>query len=308
MFLASRTKTIHFVRHAEGTHNAANHAHGDDTPTLHSTPGAWTYEDARLTDAGIAQCLGLRASLAVAVSPQLVVVSPFSRALQTAHLLFANGGAPTAASTHSATQPASDSAAPSNIFDNINSSNSNNNYSVASLNNAPPFIVHHLCAERSGRYTCDKRRNKNDIITDFQPIFDATLDRIDFDSFGFPDDADIVWSPERESSESVSNRAIKMMEWLATRPESDIAVVTHSSWLKHLFAGFGGNVATKDKLNMHRLTGNAEVRSVCLAMHRGFYPEGEWKGDTFIPSHKSFHRFRYAPTPEALANMHKSVQ
>ncbi|KAJ3209274.1 hypothetical protein HDU83_005654 [Entophlyctis luteolus] len=275
LFLANRTKTIHFVRHAEGTHNAASHAFGDETPTVHSTPGAWDYVDARLTDVGIAQCVAARhptvhaaaapSGLLANVHPQLVVVSPFSRALQTAHIMFGGRGV--------------------------------------------PFIVHDLCAERSGYYTCDKRRDKVDVVRDFAPIFAHTHDSIDFESYGFPTQSDERWSPTRESPEAVTERAMQMMQWLASRPESEIALVTHSSWLKHLFNGFGGSsVAKKDLDNLHRLAGNAEVRSVCLALHRGFYPEGEWEGNTFIPSHTSFRRYRWAPTPEAIANMHKNIR
>ena len=53
LFLANRTKTIHFIRHAEGTHNEANYAYGDDTPCTFSTEGSWDYMDARLTEKGI---------------------------------------------------------------------------------------------------------------------------------------------------------------------------------------------------------------------------------------------------------------
>jgi hypothetical protein len=98
-----------------------------------------------------------------------------------------------------------------------------------------------------------------------------------------------------------------MMQWLATRPEQEIAIVTHSSWLKHLFRAFGESIHEKDKKHLHRLAGNAEIRSVCLALHRGFYPEGEWDGNTFIPTHPSFRKFRYNPTNEQVADIHRDI-
>ena len=265
-FLAKRQKTIHFIRHAEGYHNQANHAYGDDTPVTYSTPGAWDYIDARLTDKGIGQCVEARDSLLEGINPELVVVSPFTRTLQTAHIMFGGRGY--------------------------------------------PFLVHNLCRERSGKYTCDKMRSKSEIVADMQPIYDHSYDRIDFDSFGFTTPDDEVWTEEREASESVIQRGVDMMKWLATRPETEIAVVTHSSWLKHLFRSFGNTLVEEDKDELHRLSGNAEVRSICLAMHKGFYPEGEWVGDTdiFIPSHPSFRRGKWSVQPDTLATMHKGIQ
>ncbi len=264
LFIANRTKTIHFIRHAEGTHNEANNAYGDETPTTFSTPGSWAYLDARLTDHGINQCVKFRTSSLEGVNPQLVVVSPFSRTLQTAHIMF--GG------------------------------------------KRIPFIVHDLCRERWGLYTCDKRRPKQDVVGDFAPIYDETSDVIDFDTYGYPTEEDEQWTEEREPDENCTNRGIAMMQWLATRPEREIAIVSHSSWLKHLFRAFGQSVHSKDKETLHRLAGNAEVRSVCLALHKGFYPEGEWDGDTFIPKEKSFRRYRYAPTDEQIAGLHRALR
>ena len=139
LFLANRTKTIHFIRHAEGQHNEANAAAGDDTPVTFSTPGAWNYMDAYLTQHGISQCIKAREILLHGVSPQLVVVSPFTRTLQTAHIMFSGKGA--------------------------------------------PFLVHDLCKERSGMFTCDKRRSKTEIINEFGPVYETTQDSIDFESF-----------------------------------------------------------------------------------------------------------------------------
>mmetsp|Transcript_3546 Transcript_3546/g.4767 ORF Transcript_3546/g.4767 Transcript_3546/m.4767 type:complete len:303 (+) Transcript_3546:90-998(+) len=227
LFLANRTKTIHFVRHAEGTHNEANHAYGDNTPVTYSTDGSWRYMDARLTDKGIEQCVTARETLLTDVNPQLVVVSPLTRTLQTAHIMF--GGKDL------------------------------------------PFLVHDLCRERHGKYTCDKRRTKTEILQDMKPIYESTNDIIDFNSFAYASEEDQDWGEHREPDDSCTGRGIKMMQWLATRPEKEIAVVTHSSWLKHLFRAFGQAVHEKDKKRLHRLAGNAEVRSICLALHKGAY-------------------------------------
>lgn len=140
LFLAKRSKIIHFIRHAEGFHNQANYAYGDDTPCVFSTQGSWRYQDAKLTDRGIQQCVIARDTLLDGVNPQLVVVSPMTRTLQTAHIMFGGKGY--------------------------------------------PFLVHHSCRERWGRYTCDKMRTKCEITADMQPIYDHTGDRIDFESFG----------------------------------------------------------------------------------------------------------------------------
>ena len=263
LFLAKRTKTIHFIRHAEGQHNQVNRAAGDDTPVTFSTPGSWAYLDAKLTEMGVQQCVAVRKTLLADVTPQLIVVSPFTRTLQTAHVIFGGGNV--------------------------------------------PFLVHDLARERSGKFTCDKRRPRDEIVSEMEPAYSYTNDRIDFDSFGYPDADDTVWTTDREPGETVTARAVALMQWLATRPETEVAIVTHSSWLKHLFRAFGDNIAPTDKDSLHRLSGNAEVRSVCLALHRGFYPEGRWEGDEFIPHDHSFRRYRWAPSHERIATMHKDL-
>ncbi|KAL7581506.1 hypothetical protein ACA910_022075 [Epithemia clementina (nom. ined.)] len=268
LFLANRTKTIHFVRHAEGQHNAANREAGDDTPVTYSTPGAWAYQDAKLTPAGIQQCVEKRQSSQFAkhIHPELVVVSPFTRTLQTAHILFGGKGI--------------------------------------------PFMVHDLCRERSGQFTCDKRRPKTEIMKETLPMYQQTNDAPINTAYGYPTEEDENWTEEREPPESVIRRNIAFMEWLASRPEREIAVVTHSSWLKHLFRhDFGSHtVAPKDKEELHRLAGNAEVRSVCLALHRGFYPPGTWdENDTFIPTDQSFRRGRWAPNDTQITAMHQQL-
>lgn len=265
LFLARRTKVIHFVRHAEGIHNEANSAYGDDTPCTFSTDGSWAYMDATLTDKGISQCLEARRKLILEnVRPQVVIVSPFTRTLQTAHIMF----------------------------------NSQN----------VPFIVHDVCRERWGKYTCDKRRTRSEIVSDIAPIFEATHDVINFDSFAFEDDDDVKWTEEREPSAHVTGRGVELLKWLATRPETEIAVVTHSSFLRHLFKEFGGGLHDVDRDVLHRRSGNCEVRSVTLALHRGFYPVGEWKGEAFTPQHPSFRRGKWATAPNVVRNGHAALR
>jgi len=266
LFLANRSKTIHFIRHAEGTHNEANYAYGDDTPCTFSTEGSWDYMDARLTEKGIEQCIRVRNTSMEGVKPELIVVSPFTRTLQTAHIIFCGSGV--------------------------------------------PFLVHDLCQERWGKFTCDKKRSKTEIVADMSSVYNATGDAIDFDSFGFPTEEDELWKETREPDDECTGRGIAMMQWLASRPEKEIAVVTHSSWLKHLFRAFGETIEEKDKSKLHRLSGNAEVRSICLALHKGFYPPGKWVGDSdvFIPEHPSFRKGKWEPTNELISEIHSSVR
>ena len=241
-----------------------NHAFGSDLPTVFSTEGAWEHMDARLTDKGIEQCLEARTgSMLEGVNPELVVVSPLTRTLQTAHVMFAGRNL--------------------------------------------PFIVHDSCRERWGKYTCDKRRSKSDIVRDIAPLFADTHDAIDFDSFAFAEEDDVKWTEEREPDDSCTARGVELLRWLSTRPESSIAVVTHSSYLRHLFRAFGFSLASRDKEHLHRTTGNAELRSVTLALHKGFYPPGKWENDVFTPDHPSFRRGRWAVADKTLASMHKSL-
>ncbi|CAM9614982.1 unnamed protein product, partial [Ectocarpus sp. 4 AP-2014] len=77
----STAKTVHFLRHAEGTHNEA---------ALKEGRAAYTkieHLDARLTDLGKEQCAALKAANhGIEKEAELVVVSPLTRAIQTAML------------------------------------------------------------------------------------------------------------------------------------------------------------------------------------------------------------------------------
>ncbi|CAB1116470.1 unnamed protein product [Ectocarpus sp. CCAP 1310/34] len=77
----SKAKTVHFIRHAEGTHNEAALKEG------RAAYAKIEHLDARLTDLGKQQCATLKATKhGVEKEAQLVVVSPLTRAIQTAML------------------------------------------------------------------------------------------------------------------------------------------------------------------------------------------------------------------------------
>ena len=80
-------------------------------------------------------------------------------------------------------------------------------------------------------------------------------------------DEDVFYTDERESDEHCCDRAVRFLAWLNKRPEKCIAVVTHSSFLRHLFGQFGETLASDDMDDLQRLAGNCELRSVVLCSH-----------------------------------------
>ncbi len=109
---------------------------------------------------------------------------------------------------------------------------------------------------------CSKRRASHII----KPIYSI----IRFPNFDFSElvhDEDVFYSDERESDEHCCDRAVRFLQWLNSRPEKCIAVVTHSSFLRHLFGQFGETLKADDRDNLQRLAGNCELRSVVLCSH-----------------------------------------
>jgi broad specificity phosphatase PhoE len=94
--------------------------------------------------------------------------------------------------------------------------------------------VREECRERLSN-ACDGRRPVHELIKEFP----------DFDFSEIDADEDIYYSPVRESSEHLCERTIGFLEWLNKRPEKCIAVVTHSSFLRHLFGQFGGDLSVE---------------------------------------------------------------
>ncbi|KAE8057117.1 hypothetical protein FH972_013833 [Carpinus fangiana] len=204
-----RCKTLHLVRHAQGIHNvAAEKDHSaylsHDLFDAHITPLGWKQVDNLRTHV---QASGLSKRI------DLVVVSPLLRTMQTAVGVF--GGE---AYTDGVRVPPL-MVANTGISDHP---------AISSLN-CPPFLTVELCRERLGVHPCDKRRS----IKEYHPLFPA----IDF-SLAKSDD-DILWKPDiREKFEEVAARGMKFLNWLWTREEKEIAIVTHSGFLLHTLYAF----------------------------------------------------------------------
>lgn len=137
-------KAVYLVRHAEGTHNAADKEFGTERWES-ELAFSDTYLDADLTPFGVrdAQSKGpasVRAELGKGMPPiERVVVSPLSRAIQTAQNFFAKDQVP-----------------------------------------AAPFVSMENCREILGYHTCDKRRSVSELRLKFPDVdFSAIKDEHD---------------------------------------------------------------------------------------------------------------------------------
>ena len=220
LFLAERTKKIHFIRHAEGYHNVETKKTGTNTCLHRKGAPARDHPlwDARLTPVGIQQAENLKEHLARRPSGgrsftafDLVVVSPLTRTLETARHIFGRGRQPgTPAFLDPGTAPAGSHEA-----------------TRGERVPAPRILVREECRERWGEYVCDGRRRISEILPEFS----------DFDFSEVAHEEDMFYTEDaRESDEHCCERGIAFLEWLNKRPEKCIAVVTHSSFLRHIFS------------------------------------------------------------------------
>ncbi|KAL1523480.1 hypothetical protein AB1Y20_018418 [Prymnesium parvum] len=244
--LCLRNKTLHLIRHAQGTHNAAeaeaaaSRLHLLD-PTgrhaeLHAAHGeAWVlleeatarrHWDAPLTPAGREQAYALRRSLrAAALRLDGVVSSPFRRTLQTALLAL-----PQLEQAATAFQLGADSLAP------------------------PPITATDLVRERVGPYTCDGRLT----VAELKAIFPAPIPI----NFSHVENEDRYFAEHPESGpqedELVERRANAALEWIMALPDHmhRLALVTHLHFLEAL-------ARLHPKMDQRRFL-NAEHRVVIL--------------------------------------------
>lgn len=134
--------------------------------------------------------------------------------------------------------------------------NAGNSYHAAiSSLNSPPIVAVELCREHLGVHPCDRRRS----ISEYQFLFPA----IDFSLID--SDEDTWWKANiRETKEELADRGLKFLNWLWTRKEKEIAIVTHSGFLFHTLHSFGSDCHPLVKKEISKHFANCELRSMVI--------------------------------------------
>ncbi|KAM1151645.1 hypothetical protein ACFX19_034947 [Malus domestica] len=230
LFPLHRCKTLHLVRHGQGIHNVE----GAKNYKAYMKP---EYFDARLTPLGWQQVDNLRKHVhecGLSKRIELVVTSPLLRTLQTAVGVFGGEGY----KDRMDVQPLM-----------VANAGNSERPSISNLN-CPPIIAVELCREHLGVHPCDNRRN----ISDYQFLFPA-----------IETDEDILWKADvRETTEEVAARGLKFMNWLWTRKEKEIAIVTHNGFLSHTLNALGNDCHPSMKKEMSKHFSNCELRSMVI--------------------------------------------
>lgn len=230
-----RCKTIHLVRHAQGVHNVAGEKD-------HSAYSSEDYFDAQVTPLGWQQVDHLRNHVLetqLLNKVELVIVSPLLRTIQTAVGAFGGG------------EDSNGTDATPLMVANAGSSD---RPAISGLN-SPPFLAVELCRETMGDHPCDRRRS----VTEYKAMFPA----IDFSII--ESDKDVLWKPSpRETPDEVAARGVEFINWLWTRKEKEIAIVSHSGFLHGLLSSFGKDCVEDIKKELSIHFKNCELRSMVI--------------------------------------------
>ncbi|CAJ2678251.1 phosphoglycerate mutase-like protein 1 [Trifolium pratense] len=236
LFPLHRSKTIHLVRHAQGIHNVE----GDKNYKAYLNP---EYFDAHLTPLGWEQVHNLRKhvhSSGLINQIDLVIASPLMRTLQTAVGVFGGEGY---------------SDDKTDVLPLMVANAGNSFHGAISSLNCPPIVAGELCREHLGVHPCDKRRS----VSEYQFLFPA----VDFSLID--SDEDVWWKDNvRETKEELAERGLKFFNWLWTRKEQEIAIVTHSGFLFHTLTKFGNDCHPSVKKEICKHFANCELRSMVI--------------------------------------------
>lgn len=223
------------MRHAQGIHNVD----GDKNYKAYMSP---EFFDAHLTQLGWQQVDNLRKhvhSSGLIKKIDVVITSPLLRTIQTAVGVFGGEGYTDRM----------------DILPLMVANAGNSDRSAISSLNCPPIIAVELCREHLGVHPCDKRRS----ISEYQCLFPA----VDFSLI--ESDDDVLWKADvRETKEELAARGMNFINWLFTRKEKEIAIVTHSGFLFHTLAAFGNDCHPFVKKEVSSHFANCELRSMVI--------------------------------------------
>jgi broad specificity phosphatase PhoE len=122
-----------------------------------------------------------------------------------------------------------------------------------------PWIAHESIREQSGLHPCDRRKPVSQHKVNF-PHINYDLVEHDIDPLYYKYDG-------REDADNVTKRAFEFFEFLSTREEKEIIVVTHSAYLRHMFEQ---NIEMKDKGEEKERYGyfhNCEMKSYIITLN-----------------------------------------
>ncbi|KAA3476595.1 phosphoglycerate mutase-like protein 1 [Gossypium australe] len=106
--------------------------------------------------------------------------------------------------------------------------------------------------DAGGVRPCDMRRR----VSECQALFPS----IDFSMA-----KDSMWNPDfRESEEEMAARMGLLMDWLWTRPEQEIVIVSHGIMLQHILYRLGNDCHPSVRTALCKRFDNCELRSVVI--------------------------------------------
>lgn len=93
---------------------------------------------------------------------------------------------------------------------------------------AVPFVAVEEARETFGAHTCDARRPLSEIVKEYGHVIDFSAMTMEEDEWSYLPSGDLR---PRETVQAEVERIYKMLLWLRSRPEAEIALVSHSSYL-----------------------------------------------------------------------------
>ncbi|KAG8494037.1 hypothetical protein CXB51_011571 [Gossypium anomalum] len=221
-----RCKIIHLVRHGQAMHNVE----GDKDRNALLSPHLF---DAQLSPLGLQQVCKLRNEVharGLFKRIELVVTSPLYRTMQTAIGVFGNESSADGGNTDDFSEK------PGGL-------------------GCPQIMAVELCRDRLGVRPCDMRRT----VSECEALFPS----IDFSMMDGEDDS--MWNPDiREPEEEIAARMVLFMNWLWTRPEQEMVIVSHGIILQQILKVLGNDCHQAVSYALCQRFDNCELRSVVI--------------------------------------------